>query len=147
MINTNNNLFIQRNIISKRTRMNVIGSELIQLNRFKKCSKTFVLKNDYNFIDFNQFFDNSFEMIVCKLKKMTQQTSIKFNLYLDCVYVHIVLTQEHRDISFKTENVLAYTNSNFENLLKKMFDKINKEESNFVTKGGGWSLYSIRGCA
>lgn len=81
-------------------------------------------------------------MIVCKLKKMTQQTSIKFNLYLDCVYVH-VLTQEHRDISFKTENVLAYTNSNFENLLKKMFDKINKEESNFVTKGSGWSLYSI----
>ncbi len=133
---------MQRNVISKRTRMNVIGSGLIQLNRFKKCSKTFVLKNDYNFIDFNQFFDYSFEMIVCKLKKMTQQTSIKFNLYLDCVYVH-VLTQEHRDISFKTENVLAYTNSNFENLLKKMFDKINKEESNFVTKGSGWSLYSI----
>ncbi|XP_050066624.1 uncharacterized protein LOC126555790 [Aphis gossypii] len=133
---------IQRNVISKRTRMNVIRSGLIQLNRFKKCSKTFVLKNDYNFIDFNQFFDYGFEMIVCKLKKMTQQTSIKFNLYLDCVYVH-VLTQEYRDISFKTVNVLAYTNSNFENLLKKMFDKINKEESNFVTKGSGWSLYSI----
>ncbi|KAE9522233.1 hypothetical protein AGLY_017371 [Aphis glycines] len=133
---------IQRNVISKRTRMNVIGSGLIQLNRFKKCSKTFVLKNDYNFIDFNQFFDYRFEMIVCKLKKMTQQTSIKFNLYLDCVYVH-VLTQEHRDISFKTVNVLAYTNSNFKNLLKKMFDKINKEESNFVTKRSGWSLYSI----
>ncbi|XP_050064503.1 LOW QUALITY PROTEIN: uncharacterized protein LOC126553366 [Aphis gossypii] len=133
---------IQRNVISKRTCMNVIGSGLIQLNRFKKCSKTFVLKNDYNFIDFNQFFDYGFEMIVCKLKKMTQQTSIKFNLYLDCVYVH-VLTQEYRDISFKTVNVLAYTNSNFENLLKKMFDKINKEESNFVTKGSGWSLYSI----
>ncbi|KAF0720305.1 Uncharacterized protein FWK35_00022340, partial [Aphis craccivora] len=50
---------------------------------------------------------------------------------------------EHRDISFKTENVLAYTNSNFENLFKKIFDKINKEENNFVTKGSGWSLYSI----
>ncbi|KAF0698043.1 Uncharacterized protein FWK35_00026359, partial [Aphis craccivora] len=50
---------------------------------------------------------------------------------------------EHQDISFKTENVLAYTNSYFENLFKKMFDKINKEESNFVTKGSGWSLYSI----
>ncbi|KAF0698782.1 Uncharacterized protein FWK35_00038911 [Aphis craccivora] len=72
---------MQRNVISKRTRMNVIGSGLIQLNRFKKCSKTFVLKNDYNFIDFNQFFDYGFEMIVCKLKTMTQQTSIKFNLH------------------------------------------------------------------
>lgn len=129
-------------IITKRTRMNVIGSGLIQIDRFKKCSKTFVLKNDYNFIDFNQFFDYSFEMLVCKLKKFTQQSTIKFNLYLDCDYVR-VLTQEHRDISFKTENILAYTNSNFENILKKMFNKINKEESNFVTKQSGWSLYSI----
>ncbi|KAF0690961.1 Uncharacterized protein FWK35_00026997 [Aphis craccivora] len=73
-------LKMQRNVISKRTCMNVIGSGLIQLNRFKKCSKT-----------------------------------VKFNLNLDCVYVH-VLTQENQDISFKIENVLAYTNSNFENL-------------------------------
>jgi len=50
--------------------MNVIGSGLIQIDRFKKCSKTFVLKNDYNyFIDFNQFFDYGFEMLVSKLKK------------------------------------------------------------------------------
>ncbi|XP_029344683.1 uncharacterized protein LOC115033927 isoform X1 [Acyrthosiphon pisum] len=138
----NSNIKMQRNLVTKKTRMNIIGSGLIQLDRFKKCSKTYVLKNDYNFIDFKQFFDYGFDMIVCKLKKMAQQSSIKFNLYLDCVYVHVV-TQERRDISFKTENMLAFTNSNFENLLKKMFNKLIKEESDFVTRGSVWSLDSI----
>ncbi|XP_060856098.1 uncharacterized protein LOC132933843, partial [Metopolophium dirhodum] len=133
---------MQRNLVTKKTRMNILGSGLIQLDRLKKCSKTYVLKNDYNFIDFIKFFDYGFDMIICKLKKMTQQSSIKLNLYLDCVYVH-VLTQERRDISFKTENMLAFTNSNFENLLKKMFNKLIKEESDFVTRGSGWSLDSI----
>ncbi|KAE9522610.1 hypothetical protein AGLY_016973 [Aphis glycines] len=36
---------MQRNVISKKTRMNVIGSGLIQLNRFKKCSKTINIVN------------------------------------------------------------------------------------------------------
>jgi len=78
---------------------------------------------------------------------MTKQTNIKFNLYFDRVYVH-VLTQKHRDIAFKTENMLVFTHSNFENLFKKMFDKINKEESNFVTKGSGWRLeFRFHRCA
>lgn len=56
------------------------------------------------------------------------------------------LTQEQRDVSFKTQNVAGYANSDFYNLVGKMFDKILKEENNFISKGSGWCLQSIYIC-
>jgi len=72
-----------------------------------------------NLLVYNQFFDNSSKIIILKLNEISQNTSIKFNIYIDCVY----------DIAFKTSI--------------KMYNKLLKKETEFLTKGSGWSLKSI----
>ena len=52
---------------------------------------------------------------------------------------------EIKDCAFKTHNELICKNSNFSHILKKMFNNILEEESNFQSKGSGWSLKSIDG--
>jgi hypothetical protein len=123
---------MMRRTISKKIRMGVTGDGLIEVERFKSTSKTFILNNVNQFIDFNQFFKNSLNLLINKLEKATQNTSIKFNLHVDCVYENLILHEE-RDISFKTMNVAAYSQSNFYDLLNKMFNNILKEENDFVT--------------
>jgi hypothetical protein len=46
---------------------------------------------------------------------------------------------------FKTSNVFAHSNSNFSVLLNNIFNKIWKEESEFIAKGSGWNLNTIDG--
>jgi len=78
---------MRRKVITKFRRMEIIGNGLVEIERFKNTSKTSVLRNVNNFIDFDQFFEYSLRMLVNKLKETTQRISIKFNLYLDCVYM------------------------------------------------------------
>ena len=67
-------------------------------------------------------------IIILKLDEISQNTSIKFNIYIDCVYENF-LTQETRDIALKTSNVFATNNSDFSFLLNNMYNKLLKEET------------------
>lgn len=135
---------MKRKTVTKWQRMQTTDTGLVEIERFKKCSKTFVIKNMLAFIDYNQFFRYTLDKIILKLKQSCSQTSIKFNLHVDSVYEKKV-TQEKQDMSFKTHNILACHSSDFNQLLDKMFNKILEEESEFITKGSGWSLVSIDG--
>lgn len=68
--------------ILKISRMNVIGDGLVEIERFKTTSKTFALKNLNKFLDFKQFLNYCSNMLIHKLKKVSSNTSIKFNLFI-----------------------------------------------------------------
>lgn len=98
--------------ITKSNRLSVTGYGLVEIKRFKNISKTFFLKNNFKFLDYIQFFDYSLKFLICKLKELTLQTSLKINLHVDSVYEN-VLTMEKKDFAFKTNNELVCKNSNF----------------------------------
>lgn len=131
--------------ITKRIRLSTVGNSLQEIENFRKTrSKTYYLKNEDNFLDFNQFFKFASPLLINKLKELHNTYSYKFNLYVDCVYENI-LTNENRDVAFKTKNEIIHTTSDLKPILNQMFDKLLKEESNFLIKGLGWSLKSIHG--
>ncbi|KAE9536141.1 hypothetical protein AGLY_007364 [Aphis glycines] len=137
-------LIINRNIITKKQRMNTIGSGLIEIERFRKGSKTFIIKNCENYIDYRLFFNYISHGLILKLKQSCIKTSIKFNLHVDATYIRPI-THDKQDVAFKTSNVLACNSSDFASLLNTKFDKILAEESEFIAKGSGWTLVSIDG--
>lgn len=124
--------------------MNVIGNGLVEIERFKKSSQTFFIKNNSKFIHYPLFFSSILDQLIFKLKHSSLQTSIKFNLHVDCVYEQII-THEIQNVAFKTQNILGCNSSNFKKLLNNMFNKILEEECEFIAKGSGWSLVSIDG--
>jgi len=97
---------MKRKTITKRQRMASTDEELFEIERFKKCANTFIIKNILNFIDYTLFFNYTSDKIISQLKKSCLPTSIKFNLHGDSVYERII-TQEVQDIAFKTSNTLA----------------------------------------
>ncbi|KAL4153547.1 hypothetical protein QTP88_001380 [Uroleucon formosanum] len=105
--------------------MESADGDFIEIERFKSCSRTFIVKNKEEIIDYP-----------------IQQSKIKFNLHVDSTYEQL-LTGEVQDMSFKTSNVLACKSSNFNSLLNKMFNKLLSEEAQFISKKSGWSLKSI----
>ncbi|KAE9521487.1 hypothetical protein AGLY_018121, partial [Aphis glycines] len=134
---------MKRNTITKRRRMeSTVESELVEIERFKSCSRTFIVKNKEEIIDYHVFFSYVSEMLISKLTQSSQQSAIKFNLHVDSTYEQL-LTNEVQDMSFKTTNVLACKSSNFNSLLNKMFNKLLSEEEQFISKKSGWSLKSI----
>jgi len=58
---------MRRQVSTKARRMEIIGNGLVEIERFKNTSKTCVLRNVNNFIDFGQFFEYSFRMLFDKL--------------------------------------------------------------------------------
>ncbi|XP_050066082.1 uncharacterized protein LOC126555168 [Aphis gossypii] len=135
---------MNRNIITKKQRMNTIGSGLIDIERFRKGSKTFIIKNCENYIDYKLFFNYILHELILKLRQSCIKTSIKFNLHVDATYTRPI-THDKQDVAFKTSNVLACNSSDFASLLNIKFDKILAEESEFIAKGSGWTLVSIDG--
>lgn len=134
---------MKRNTITKRRRMeSAAEGELVEIERFKSCSRTFIVKNKEEIIDYHVFFSYVSEMLISKLTQSSQQSTIKFNLHVDSTYEQL-LTNEVQDMSFKTTNVLACKSSNFNSLLNKMFNKLLSEEEQFISKKSGWSLKSI----
>ncbi|XP_060855282.1 uncharacterized protein LOC132932956 [Metopolophium dirhodum] len=133
---------MKRKTVTKHERMSSSDEGLFEIERFKKCSKTFLIKNTLNFIDYTLFFNYVRDKLILKLKESCLQSSIKFNLHVDSVYERI-LTQEVRDIAFKTSNTLACNSSNFNKLLNGMFNKLLSEQDQFLAKGSGWSLKTI----
>ncbi|KAE9522580.1 hypothetical protein AGLY_017002 [Aphis glycines] len=117
-------------------------SELVEIERFKSCSRTFIVKNKEEIIDYHVFFSYVSEMLISKLTQSSQQSAIKFNLHVDSTYEQL-LTNEVQDMSFKTTNVLACKSSNVNSLLNKMFNKLLSEEEQLISKKSGWSLKSI----
>ncbi|XP_022183113.1 uncharacterized protein LOC111042722 [Myzus persicae] len=101
---------MKRNTITKRRRMESAEGGLVEIERFKSCSRT--------------------------LTQSSQQSTIKFNLHVDSTYEQL-LTGEVQDMSFKTSNVLAYKSSDFNSLLNKMFNKLLSEEAQFISKKSG----------
>jgi hypothetical protein len=47
---------MKRRMISKSIHMNTIGDGLVEIERFKKTSKTFFIKNTSKFINYSLFF-------------------------------------------------------------------------------------------
>ncbi|CAI6372093.1 unnamed protein product [Macrosiphum euphorbiae] len=133
---------MKRKTVTKRQRMTSSDEGLFEIERFKKCSKTFVIKNTLDFIDYMLFFNYVRDKLILKLKQSCLQSSIKFNLHVDSVYERII-TQEVQDIAFKTSNTLACNSSDFNKLLNRMFDKLLSEQDQFLAKGSGWSLTTI----
>jgi len=93
-------------------------------------------------LDFYEFFKATSSLIISKLIELCSKSSYKFNLHVDCAYENII-TDEVRDIEFKTSYRIVYAQSNFNNLINVFFNKLLKEESDYITKGSGWSLKSI----
>ncbi|XP_060847730.1 LOW QUALITY PROTEIN: uncharacterized protein LOC132931392 [Rhopalosiphum padi] len=135
---------MKRKVITKYQRMNTSGTGMIEIERFKKCSKTFIIKNSKKYTDYKSFFSYISDKLISKLKKSCLNTSIKFNIHVDTVYERPV-THDIQDMAFKTSNILACSSSDFTILLNRMFNKILTEESEFIAKGSGWSLVSIDG--
>ncbi|XP_060855571.1 uncharacterized protein LOC132933276 [Metopolophium dirhodum] len=133
---------MKRQTVRKCQRTISTDKELFEIERFKKCSKTFIIKNTLDFIDYTLFFNYISEKLIFKLKESCKNTSIKFNLVVDSVYERII-TQEVQDIAFKTFNVLACNSSNFKKILNDMFNKLLREETDFTQKGSGWTLKVI----
>ncbi|CAI6356350.1 unnamed protein product [Macrosiphum euphorbiae] len=133
---------MKRNTITKRRRMESDEGGLVEIERFKSCSRTYIVKNKEEIIDYNVFFNYVSEMLISRLTQSSQQSAIKLNLYVDSTYEQL-LTDEVQDMSFKTSNVLASKSSNFNSLLNKMFNKLLSEEAQFISKKSGWSLKSI----
>ncbi len=133
---------MKRKTITKCQRMMSTDKGLFEIERFKKCSKTFIIKNTLEFIDYTLFLNYTLDKLILKLKQSCKQTSIKFNLHVDAVYERII-TQEVQDVAFKTSNILACNSSDFNKLLNGMFNKILREETEFTLKGSGWSLKTI----
>ncbi|XP_022180830.1 uncharacterized protein LOC111041004 [Myzus persicae] len=133
---------MKKNTITKRRRMESAEGELIEIERFKSCSRTFIVKNKEEIIDYHVFFSYVSEMLNSRLTQSNHQSTIKFNLHVDSTYEQL-LTGEVQDMSFKTSNVLACKSSDFNSLLNKMFDKLLSEEAQFISKKSGWSLKSI----
>jgi len=133
---------MKRKTVTKCQRMSSTDEGLFEIERFKKCSKTFVIQNTLKFIDYSLFFDYAFDKLILKLEQSCTQTAIKFNLHVDSVYERLI-TKEVQDVAFKTCNILACKSSNFGKLLNGMFDKLLLEETQFKEKGSGWSLKTI----
>jgi len=133
---------MKRKTVTKNQRLSSTDEGLFEIERFKKCSKTYVIKNTLEFIDYQSFFNFTKDKIILKLKQSCLQTSIKCNLHVDSVYEREV-TGEVQDVAFKTTNILACSSSDFDKLLEGMFNKLLREEQEFLLKGSNWSLKSI----
>jgi len=100
--------------IKKIDRLNVVGSGLVEIEKFwNSRSKTYFLKNNNNILDFVVFFKLAKPILVNKLKSLCIKTFYKFNLFVDCKYER-VNPPEICDVAFKTENVPVYSGSNFQ---------------------------------
>ena len=133
---------MKRKTVTKCQRMSSNDKGIFEIERFKKCSKTFVIKNTLKFIDYSLFFDYAFDKLILKLEQSCTQTAIKFNLHVDSVYERLI-TKEVQDVAFKTCNILACNSSDFNKLLNSMFNKILQEITEFTLKGSGWTLKTI----
>jgi len=133
---------MKRKTVTKCQQMSFTDTGLFEIERFKKCSKTFVIKNTLQIIDYTLFFDYTLDKLISKMKQSCIQTSIKFNLHVDSVYERLI-TKEVQNVAFKTSNILACNSSDFNKLLNGMFNKILREETEFLLKGSGWSIKTI----
>ena len=61
-------LIMKRKVITKYQRMNTSGTELIEIERFKKCAKTYIIKNYKKYTDYKSFFSYISNKLICKLK-------------------------------------------------------------------------------
>ncbi|KAL4083511.1 hypothetical protein QTP88_028827 [Uroleucon formosanum] len=79
--------------------MESADGELIEIKRFKSCSRTFIVKNKEEIIDYHVFFKYISEMLISRLTQSSQQLTIKFNLHVDSTYEQL-LTGELTSPSF-----------------------------------------------
>ncbi len=87
---------MKRNTITKRRRMeSAVKGELVEIERFKNCSRTFIVKNKEEIIDYYVFFSYVSEMLISRLTQSSQQLTIKLNLHVDSMYEQL-LTNEYK---------------------------------------------------
>ena len=64
-------------------------SRLVEIERFKSCSRTFIVNNKEEIIDYLPcifFFSYVSEILISMLTQTSQQSTIKFNFHVDSTY-------------------------------------------------------------
>ena len=134
---------------NKRRRLEMCDGcdEFVEIRRaFNGMLRTFYLKNsDSANKDINLFLDN----VRNKIKRLVENIlvdfgALKFNLVLECTYVKPI-AEETQARAFKTKSRRVLQESILDHKLERMFQKICREESEYMDKGSGWTLHSIDG--
>lgn len=122
-------------------------NEFVELkNAFSGNLKTYYYRNgDSQFKDLCVLLKS----VKSKVKSIIQNilssyNALKFNIVSECTYIKPI-TNEIQLRSFKTKNKAVLESSSVDSILKQMFSKLCKEESEYEGKGSGWTLSSVDG--
>lgn len=115
-------------------------------NAFSGNLKTFYYRNGNSEIKDLCFLLNS---VKSKVKSIVQDIlplygAVKFNIVSECTYIKPI-TNELQLRTFKTKNKSVFESSSIDTVLRRMFNKLCREESEYEGKGSGWTLSSVDG--
>jgi len=115
-------------------------------NAFSGNLKTYYYRNDNSEI---KDLCSLLNFVKLKVKSIIQSilsthSAVKFNIVSECTYVKPI-SYEIQQRTFKTKNKSVLAGSSIDRILKQMFDKLCREESEYEGKGLGWTLFSADG--
>ncbi|KAF0691520.1 Uncharacterized protein FWK35_00029021 [Aphis craccivora] len=115
---------MKRNTITKRRRMkSAAEGELVEIERFKSCSRTFIVKNKEEIIDYH-------------LTQSSQQSTIKFNLHVDSTYEQ-VLTNEVQDMEEQFISKKSLWSLKSIDCIQLRINKVNPLKGGIIKKKSG----------
>ncbi len=131
---------------SSRHLINVFGYDpIVLIESAAKCRlQTFHLPNGQGHLDYLSFFEYCKPFVIDKIdEKVDEYKSIKCNIIVKSMYIKNSLETEKRELNFKTKNEPILMSTDLEVYYNDVYQKIVKEESNFMGRGSGWTLNEI----
>ncbi|XP_046665974.1 uncharacterized protein LOC124357906 [Homalodisca vitripennis] len=123
------------------------GNVFVELkSAFRGILKTYYLKNGCDEVKDIALFLESHKVKLIELvnQQLSVNGAVKFNLVFECTYIK-PLSEETQARAFKTKNKKILYDSSIDSIVKRMYRKISQEESEYLDKGSGWTLYKIDG--
>lgn len=120
---------------------------IVKTESAAKCRlQTYFLKNGLNYLDYVGFFEHCKPFVIDKLEeKVTECKAIKCNFILKAIYVKDGIQKDRKELTFKTRNEPVFLSTDLQLFCEDFYRKLIKEESDFLTRGSGWSLSKIIG--
>lgn len=115
-------------------------------NAFCGKLKTFYYRNGKSEIKDLCYFLNYVKTEVVQIIQNLLESygALKFNVVSECTYIKPI-SNELQQRTFKTRNKAILASSSVDKILKQMFSKLCREESEYEGKGSGWTLSSVDG--
>ncbi|XP_063243245.1 uncharacterized protein LOC134542708 [Bacillus rossius redtenbacheri] len=124
------------------------NNDFVEVARaFSGSLRTFVAGNNFDrSLDICTYLETMEDRIVAQLTEIVEATgAVKFNMWLECNYAKPAPFDDSADLrAFKTPNIPLYNVDDVAIAVRNSILNICKEEDEYMSKGSGWSLTSVK---